>query len=111
MPTSWSSAPRAATISVAAGRSEMMRGAATPASVVTPDREDDEGGEQQREPRHVPARVLRHTVVDDAEAGEHLTEQPPDDALRDSRREPPLLGDGTVPEAHVGDLHERVQPR
>ena len=63
------------------------------------------------EPRDVPAQVLREPVVEDAEPGQHLAEQPAVQAVRNSHRRAPALRPAAVVEAQVDHLHERVQPR
>src|SRR3954469_1858566 len=67
------------------------------------DGEDDEAG-------NVPPKVLGEAVIQDAEPGEHLAEQPTAEAFRDAQLRAPALRKAAVVEAHVHHLHERVQP-
>src|SRR3982751_2674267 len=66
--------------------------------------EDDEAG-------NIPPKVLSEAVIEDAEPGEHLAEQPTTEAFRDAELRAAPLRKAAVVEAHVYHLHERVQPR
>src|SRR3954469_3670436 len=66
--------------------------------------EDDKAG-------NVPPKVLGESVIQDAEPGEHLAEQPTAEAFRDAQLRAAALGKAAVVEAHVHHLHERIQPR
>ena len=60
--------------------------------------------------RDEPVRIVGQRVVHDAERRKHLREQPTFDNLGDSRGCAPPLREATMPNLHVDDLDQGVQP-
>src|SRR3954469_25622140 len=73
---------------------------------------DGEGHEahgQKDHTGHIPPDVLSEAVIEDAEPGEHLTEEPADDALRHTRSQA-APGESRMVEPQVDHLDECVNP-
>src|SRR5215510_13980756 len=76
----------------------------------TSDRKGQEAQSENDEARDVPPQVLRQTVVQDAEPGEHLPEQPAVEAVRDACGRPSALRPAAVVETEIDHLDQCVNP-